>query len=291
MSIRALSQDPAIRWDLLARFRLIEIIALWEGRVTTQHLCATFNILRQQASRDIGQYLENVPDNLNYDHQIRGYVPSETFRPRFTLGTTDEYLQLLHSAYSPETGLPLLTGMEGITQTLSVPGRMISPQIVRPLTRACYEKRQVLVDYISLNSKQQESRVLSPHTIVHTGYRWHVRAYCHKRERYADFVLSRFRGNPSLQGHAVKTKDGDEAWNDIVEIVITADPRLDAASRQIVEYDYGMKQGRLRLSSRGALVQYTLQLLRVDEPNPAKAPLQQQIIVSNFDALEPYLFQ
>ncbi|MCX9562645.1 WYL domain-containing protein, partial [Vibrio cholerae] len=27
-----------IRWDLLFRYRMIEIIALWEGRLTTNHL-------------------------------------------------------------------------------------------------------------------------------------------------------------------------------------------------------------------------------------------------------------
>jgi hypothetical protein len=44
------------RWDLLLRYRTIEIIALWEGRLTTNHLCATFGIGRQQASKDINTY-------------------------------------------------------------------------------------------------------------------------------------------------------------------------------------------------------------------------------------------
>ena len=33
-----------IRWDLLLRYRSIKIIALWEGRLTTNHLCDTFGI-------------------------------------------------------------------------------------------------------------------------------------------------------------------------------------------------------------------------------------------------------
>ncbi len=37
------------RWDLLLRYRTIEIIALWEDRLTTNHLCDTSGIGRQQA--------------------------------------------------------------------------------------------------------------------------------------------------------------------------------------------------------------------------------------------------
>ena len=43
------------RWDLLLRYRFIEIIALWEGRLTTRHLCNTFGIGRQQASKDFNK--------------------------------------------------------------------------------------------------------------------------------------------------------------------------------------------------------------------------------------------
>lgn len=37
-----------IRWELLIRYRLIEIVALWEGRLTTNHFCNGFGIARQQ---------------------------------------------------------------------------------------------------------------------------------------------------------------------------------------------------------------------------------------------------
>lgn len=42
-----------LRWDLLTRYRLIEIVAQWEGRLTTNHLMNSFGIGRQQASKDI----------------------------------------------------------------------------------------------------------------------------------------------------------------------------------------------------------------------------------------------
>lgn len=41
-------QGWPLRWELLMRYRLIEIVALWEGRLTTKHLC---NSLALPASR------------------------------------------------------------------------------------------------------------------------------------------------------------------------------------------------------------------------------------------------
>ena len=74
--------DWPIRWDLLLRYRLIETIALWEGRLTTNHICHSFGIGRQQASKDINTYLrELAPGNLVYDRHLKGYVPARDFKP------------------------------------------------------------------------------------------------------------------------------------------------------------------------------------------------------------------
>jgi len=68
-----MSQWP-YRWDLLSRYRLIEIVALWEGRLTTNHLMNSFGIGRQQASKDINAYLADIgPGNLEYDRHLKGY--------------------------------------------------------------------------------------------------------------------------------------------------------------------------------------------------------------------------
>src|SRR5690554_147383 len=87
--------DWPIRWDLLLRYRLIEIIALWEGRLTTNHICHSFGIGRQQASKDINTYLrELAPGNLVYDRHLKGYVPAPGFKPVVTRGEPEEYLEL-----------------------------------------------------------------------------------------------------------------------------------------------------------------------------------------------------
>ena len=85
-----------IRWDLALRYRLIETIAWWEGRLTTGHLIQSFGISRQQASKDINTYLnEHAPKNLTYDRHLKGYKPSKQFEPLFIDGSASAYLHLL----------------------------------------------------------------------------------------------------------------------------------------------------------------------------------------------------
>jgi hypothetical protein len=71
----------SVRWDLALRYRLIETVAWWEGRLTTNHLMQSFGISRQQASKDINTYIsEHAPKNLEYDKHLKG-------RPEPTLPT------------------------------------------------------------------------------------------------------------------------------------------------------------------------------------------------------------
>ena len=45
--------DWPFKYDLLLRYRLIEIVALWEGKLNAGHLMDYFGIGRQQASMQI----------------------------------------------------------------------------------------------------------------------------------------------------------------------------------------------------------------------------------------------
>jgi predicted DNA-binding transcriptional regulator YafY len=280
-----------IRWDLLLRYRLIEIIALWEGRLTTNHLCDTFGIGRQQASRDINNYLNDIaPGNLDYDKHLKGYKPAVTFTPAVTSGSADEYLHLLsrnNDLSNTFASLPL-----GVTNTevLSAPLRNVQPQIIQALVKAAREQRRLDVDYVSLRHPDHEGRIIVPHTLVHTGVRWHVRAWCEKNQQYRDFVLSRFRGIPDLMEPSVHGKQDDKGWNRQVTIKIKPDTRLNPEQRAVIARDYGMKSNVLSISTRGALVHYALKQLQIDDKVLQGKPSAQQIVISNFREIEPWLF-
>ena len=279
------------RWDLLLRYRYIEIIALWEGRLTTRHLRETFGIGRQQASKDINEYLRSVgPGNLEYDKHLKGYKPTPGFTPQVTQGIADEYLHLMARNNDLSSMFENLNLHSANIEVLSVPLRDVRPELLRPLVTAARQQKRLEVDYVSIHNPDRDGRIIVPHTIVHTGLRWHVRAWCEKNQDYRDFVLSRFRGDAKIMDDSEHSHEEDLRWHEQVTIRVVPEPRLTDAQKDVIAHDYGMVDGVLKVETRGALVQYALQALRIDTSIVQLKPEAQQITVENFDALQSYLF-
>ena len=279
-----------IRWDLLFRYRLIEIIALWEGRLTTNHLMQSFGIGRQQASKDINTYLADVaPGNLIYDKHLKGYKPSDTFTPQLTTGHADEYLHVLARTEDITATFDTLDmGFEHTTSVRPVT-RNLSPDILRPLVRAIREKKRVDICYTSIKNGEEVERIISPHTLVCTPLRWHVRAYCEHAQGYRDFVLSRIRGVPDLNDKAQLGKKEDEKWNTQLTIELKPDSRFTAAQAKVIEHDFAMKNGLLHIPTNASLIQYVLDTYNINVHVQNAVPEGQQLEIHNRNELKPYL--
>ncbi|WOJ96060.1 WYL domain-containing protein [Congregibacter brevis] len=279
------------RWDHLLRYRYIEIISLWEGRLTTGHLTRCFGIGRQQASKDINVYLREIaPGNISYDKFLKGYRPSEDFVPRVTRGTADEYLHLMsrdEQLMGVFEALPLTTAN---VEQITPPGRDVSPSILRPMIQAARARKRLEVDYVSLQHPDREGRIIVPHTLVFTGFRWHVRAWCEKNQGFRDFVLSRFRGEAEILDTSEHGEDQDDDWSQRINIIVVPDPRLTKDQQAVIAHDYGMSGGTLTLNTRATLINYQLQLLQLDPFSEQENPLAQQVVLQNRDELEPWLF-
>jgi predicted DNA-binding transcriptional regulator YafY len=287
-----MNKEWPLRWDLLLRYRLIEIIVFWEGRLTTNHLIDTFGIGRQQASKDINNYNNKVGvGNLVYDKFLKGYKPTPNFKPAVTSGTADEYLHLLNRNNDLSQTFDTLPLATGNTEILHVPVRNIDPSIIRAIVTAARQQKRLDVDYVSVNNPNREGRVIAPHTIVHTGLRWHVRAWCEKNQDYRDFVLSRFRGVPEIMDLSENNIDDDTSWNTPVTIKLKPDTRLSREQKAVIARDYGMTNGVLKIATRGSLVQYALQQLHVDDKLLQGKPSAQQIIISNYSDIQTWLFR
>jgi predicted DNA-binding transcriptional regulator YafY len=283
----------SVRWDLALRYRLIETVAWWEGRLTTTHLMQSFGISRQQASKDINTYInEHAPKNLEYDKFLKGYVPSKQFKPLFIDDSASAYLHLLNQNQERAPHIEGLALAYAHTEVLKVPDRTIRPEVLRPLLKACREGLRLECEYVSFNTPDGETRLIVPHTLIYSGMRWHVRAYCEKNRDYRDFVLSRFRGAPDLmEGSSEHTREHDEDWNTQATVIIEPDSRLKPEQRQIIEADYGMFNGQLRIETRGALVQYVLQRYQLDPTKIHAKASAQQIVVANLDEIQSWLYQ
>ena len=201
------------------------------------------------------------------------------------------YLHLLSQNYERAPHIDGLALAYAHTEVLGVPDRSVRPEVLRPLLKACREGLRLECEYVSFTTPEVETRLIAPHTLIYTGMRWHVRAYCEKNGDYRDFVLSRFRGEPGLMDdQSEHNRDLDSGWNTELAMVIEPDSRLKPEQRAIIEADYGMQNGQLLIATRGALVQYVLQRYQIDPTKVHAKATAQQIVVTNLDELQPWLY-
>lgn len=241
-------------------FRLIELVALWKGRVTSKTIEDAFSCSRSTATRIRNDYLAACPSNLSYCDSNKGYLPSDDFQPSYCSGSLEEYAQLRS-----------LEGAEFPVHLGHQLQRRPDPAIVRQIIKAIDKRERLDISYASFTYPKDGDRIISPHSLVNDGARWHVRAWCEKNQDFRDFVLSRIQEIHGTEGPAEKTASEDEGWNHLLTVTIEPDMRLTEAQQKLVALDYGMEltsTGEYQRSYqvRQALLIYTLQNLRLDRP-------------------------
>ena len=290
MSEHLTSSHTNQRWEQILRYRYIELIALWEGKLTTRQLCETFGIGRQQANKDLSSYRRALTQgDLIYDASAKHYLPSSNFKPILTQGLASEYLQLAAQQSDVQRILGHLPVAAAAVEVVTAPSRELPPSLLRPIIQAITDCRRIDVDYVSLNNPDREGRIVVPHTLVWTGYRWHVRAWCEKNQDFRDFVLSRFRGEADLMDSSERNASEDNDWQQRVTLQVEPDTRLRADQREVIAHDYNMENGRLLLTTRAKLAPYLLQLLNVNTGPLLDDPRAQQLVLSNQESLQNWL--
>ncbi|UCV00869.1 helix-turn-helix transcriptional regulator [Acidovorax radicis] len=268
-----------IRWGTERRLEFIEFRLYWEGGVRRGDITEKFGVSTPQASADLGLYQKLAAGNLVYDSSEKRYVSTEDFKPIFLDLKADSYLAHLHDASGDRVRLTdSWMGEVPSTALMPVPNRRVKSDVLRALIRAIREKRSIEILYQSMNKENLDKawRWVSPHSLVNDGARWHVRAFCHNRRDFRDFLLSRCDATKSF-GEAESDIDNDVAWNELFEVQLHPNPSLNEVQRRGVMEDYEMENGNLSIFIKKALLFYFEKNLRLDVPdvkgNPAATPL------------------
>jgi hypothetical protein len=272
------------RWSQRRRLEFIDFRLRWDGRLNRADLTDFFGISIPQASLDIARYGELAPANMHYDRSARVYLAGPEFSAVYSASSSRHYLdEVLACASGTQAEGPGLLGYSPPVATLPRLTRVVSTDILVALVRAMREKTGLRVRYQSLTRAEPAERALSPHALGHDGHRWHVRAYCHLRGAFRDFVIGRIL---SVDGHSAAARSGSEdvAWHRMVRLVLAPHPKLAAAHRRAIALDYGMVDGTLEIECRQALLFYVLRHLRLDRPGVS--PEEQQVVLKNARAIE-----
>lgn len=284
------TQQTPTKWGQGRRLEFVDFRLHWDGRLNRSDLTDFFNISVPQASLDIARYLELAPGNAAYDRSSKVYLATEQFIPLFPTNSPDRYLnELLAQATDIIRPEHSFIGWLPPVATVPSPIRSIPSSTLITLLSAIRRNTKVSIRYQSMSSVEPSERVISPHAIAHDGFRWHVRAYCERRQTFIDFVIARMLHIVGTDSPGKNATD-DEAWHRIVRLVLCANPALAEAHRRVIELDYGMTEGAVELNCRQALLYYALKRLGLLDASRAK-PEQQQIILKNLDEIGEFVPQ
>lgn len=285
---KKIEKPRALTWGLERRLQFIDFRLRWEGRINRTDLTEHFGLSIPQASLDIAKYSELAPNNLQYDKSSKTYTATNCFTPHYQRSSAQRYLaELLATKAEVIDSADSFIGTAPEMDCALPPSRTIDEGTVETIVKAIRENISVNVVYQSMTSVEPSERVLSPHALGNDGFRWHVRAYCHKRERFSDFVLARILEVQEYKPSDIQSTD-DIAWHTIVTLLLAPNPVLSPAQQRVIELDYGMKEGASPLQCRHALLYYTLRRLGLHHPD-SESQISQQIVLTNRDEIQPFI--
>lgn len=248
----------------------------WFGRIKRKEIQEHFEVSPRVSTNDFTKYHELAPGNALWDRPSYGYIADKNFSPVLYKPNSAEMLDEMLAPKSP------FSGAVGVA-TLNVPGRTIPVEILRALLFAMNSEGSINICYRSMSRLEATWRRITPHGFAHDGFRWHVRAFCAKRERFIDFVLGRIVETGDI-GAPDARPEMDIEWGETLEIRIGPDPRLDTNQRAAIEMDYGMTEGEASFSVRRSMLFYALKQLCLHRDTGAEAK-EQQIVLLNTEIL------
>lgn len=282
------AEKPAPRWSQDRRLEFLDFRLRWEGRINRSDLTEFFGISVPQASLDISRYLELAPGNASYDRSTRVYLASPEFKPLYPSNEPRRYLNELLARTTGVLPAELsFLGWMPPAAAVPTPMRQLDPTTVVAVLTAIRRSVCLKVLYQSMSATEPSERTLSPHAVAFDGYRWHVRAYCHKRQEFRDFVMARMLQVSVIEVPGTDGQD-DQAWHHVVSLVLAPNSRLSKAHRKVIELDYGMSDGEVTLGCREALLFYTMHRLGLLEADAAN-PQVQQIVLRNRSSVMRHL--
>ena len=273
------------------RLQYIELMAYYTGVVTRSDVAKAFGISDAAATKDLKFYGQIAPNNLIYKHNVFGFVPSSSFEEIFADLEPQHVLPMI-AANLPFVGQNveqnLLYGVH--TEQLPLPQRLPNKEVVAQVIRAMKQKTKLSMVYSSLSDRNSsETRFIEPHSLINTGLRWHVRAYCEETYDFRDFVISRVQQAQQLSAKAESNPEYDDDWMEPINLQLAPHPKLSEKKRQILMTDYAAQSDVIELTVRRALLAYVLQRLSVDTTEDHSLnPNAYQLIVMNRDEIEPF---
>ena len=241
------------------RLAFIEFRVWFYGEVARKHVLERFEIATAAGTRDLMLYKQLAPNNVSYDQKHYRYLP--TFSPLFQ-HDADKVLAALTAGVSAAD-----TGRSSETISHAAPKRLNQPALdtLATVTRAIHAGQVLSLTFLSMK-KGPGKRIIVPHSLVDSGLRWHVRAFDRTKGHFRDLVLTRMEDVRALEDCSPPVPQeliaADTQWNRM--FTLTLIPHPSRPHPEVIAKDFGMQQGQLKVSLRGAVAGYVMRQWQVD---------------------------
>jgi WYL domain len=280
-----------LSWGAEQRLAFIEFRLFWDGVLNRSDITERFGVSVPQASNDLAMYRDLAPTNLEYDSSAKRYVSTAEFKPRFLRPNPDRYLAQLKASSDGILDLAdtwiLNPPPSGV---LPVPGRRIDSSVLRFLLLSIRVGSAIEIEYQSMSPENPDPlwRWITPHAFGFDGFRWHVRAFCHRRLEFRDFIVSRCFATAKI-GPSAARPDEDWKWHTMFDVLLVPNPELPEGQQKAIALDYGMTQRKLVVPVRYALLYYFNKRLRLDVGPDLDGPQERPVVVANRTEFEEAL--
>lgn len=267
--------------QLAARFKFIDFLLLFKGRLTRTELVSRFGVGEATASRTIASYQDIRPDVMVFLGSRNGYEVTAGFVPSEVHNAEDGLRYLAYGTIS-ETFAVETFGPDVVT--LQAP---LSAVLVGTITRAIVNHYQVNIEYSSATTGPK-SRMILPHSLFKAGGGWYFRAYDYSVSDYRTFKFTRIL-SAILLGKPTQlkfTKERDSAWHRMRYVQLIPHPKSTNPESHLL--DLGMPADGVReLAVSEACLGFVLTDLRVDCSKAHKLdPKEYPLALANLVELE-----
>lgn len=271
-----MSNRPALRDQ---RLRIMEGVLSWEGEIGNARVRQLFNLQPVQASRLLADFRAMMGEKLIEDGRAKVLRLANPGDLECSV-PLDEYV--LHTMASEGGNHALVDARIDLTE--------VRPEVFATLRKSVLAKTGVEIAYASMTNPAYAKRIIFPHAIVHVGRRWHVRAWCVKRQDYRDFTLGRIRSAESVLERFPVNVDKDKGWATFIELELQAHHKLSPDQQQVVRNEFFSGKKNRVLSIRACLAQYVIFDLKAAIDPKHEEPPEFQLEVANSEKLLPLLF-
>ncbi len=277
------------------RIAQIELLLRWEGRLNRGRVCDLLGLSPIRASELIRLYRDQHPHWVKWDTTHKSYYATPTF---YQVGHDSDphkpenaeslarYFALAGLPNASSASVPADTIALDAFPTLAIP----RPKIFAILGEAIRIHRAVEITYRSMRDPSPHQRIIEPHSLVQTGHKWHVRAFCTANQQFRDYALGRVVDAKLLKQQSERAQTDDEAWMTKVPVRLVAHPGLARPQEELIRFEYLNDTASRVVTCRGSLVNYFIQGLRAATDVKTQHPPEYQLAVDNAEEIRPWLF-